>query len=107
MCVSLLDGISPASARGDIRTGAPARAFLSAAAAIGLDPQVHGGVRAARIAAARPDAGDGGAAAARSRRSALHLTLAGPGLWALGFGVGSRGRLLAFGSWVLGWVTRS
>src|SRR5262249_35673728 len=48
------------------------RALLSAAAAVGDDPQVHGRLRAARIAAARSHAGSRGRTSAGFVRGALH-----------------------------------
>src|SRR6185436_8489602 len=68
--VPLLDGLSPAADSSGRRL-APPRACLSAADAVGDDPQMDRRLRAARIAAARPDTRAGRIAPAERRRSPL------------------------------------
>src|SRR5206468_7513905 len=72
--VSVLNGFSSAAAsRRAIGTGASSRALLSAAASLGFDPQVHGWLRAAWIAAARSHSRGSGAAVAGGRRDSLRV----------------------------------
>ena len=70
--VPLLDGLARRAVDGgDAPALAPARALLPAAAALGHGAQVHGRLRDAGRAAARPDPRDGRRAAARAAGRAL------------------------------------
>ncbi len=68
----LHDGLPPGClARAASAGGSPARAFLSAAPALGLGAQVHGGIRDAGHAATRPDTRDRSGCFAPITRDAL------------------------------------